>query len=154
MRGYSYVVERKVAHMKKKKVKKLSQTKLLRKYEPELRDIIIKRDGNKCVIAGYRHKCSARLVADHRPSGRKNHSTFLDPRNLSTVCATANMLAQWDDFISAAIRVEVMQREGAGIIEELEKLSRTPKKWDELSIRAHLDNCKRYFLKNKSGCPE
>ena len=132
----------------------MNQTKLLKKYEPLLRDIIVKRDGNKCSIAGFRHNCGTKLVADHRPSGRGNHSTFLDPRNLTTVCDSANLRAELDAFISKAIVDVVREREGEEALLDIAITSRNPRKWTELEIKKWIDDCKRHFLKNKSGKPK
>ncbi len=138
----------------KKKKKKLSQAKLLKKFEPEMKAIILARDGNVCQIKGFPgHFCSSVLMVDHRPAKRGKHSTFYDPRNLTTVCGGANLVAEFDPFISNAIIEVVKKREGSEIVEELRAKSRLTKKWDEFQIRKWIDDCKRHFLKNKNGAP-
>lgn len=111
-----------------------SQTKLLRKYEKYISRVVRHRDGHVCQVANYRHRCSDRLVADHRPSKRGNHSTFLDPRTLTTVCANCNFLAELDPFIAQKIVQKVIEREGSEAYHELEALSRSPRKWTEEEI--------------------
>lgn len=143
--------------LKKKKKKKLTQAKLLKKFEPEMKAIILARDGNKCQIKGFpEHKCGGSLVADHRPAKRGKHSTFFDPRNLTCVCSTANFMADkgFNSFVHNAIIQVIKRREGDSIIEELHAKSRLTKKWDELQIRKWIDDCKRWFLKNKNGAPK
>jgi len=129
-----------------------NQTTLLKKYEKRMKPIIIERDGAVCNIKGYRHECSGSLVVDHRPAKRSNHSTFLDPRNLTCVCSKANFLAELDDFISLAILQAVIQREG-DVIEELNILSKTKKKWSEDECREWVIKCADYFETNKNGKP-
>lgn len=129
-----------------------NQTTLLRKYEKEMKQIIIKRDGGKCLVANYRHFCSPIMVVDHRPSKRGNHSTFLDPRNLNTVCSNANWLAERDPFLSLAIVNKVIEREG-DIIEELHILSKTIKKWCKSECDEWVESCRQYFKENKNGKP-
>lgn len=118
--------------------KKLTQAKLLRKYEKFMREIIKHRDGNKCQVPNYRHRCSDKLCADHRPSKRGNHSTFFDVRNLTCVCGTCNMLAEFDPFISQAIVDLVIEREGDEAYEDLARLSKVSRKWQEDEIIDHL----------------
>lgn len=115
-------------------LKKLCQTKLLRKYEKYISKVVQKRDGYKCQVAGYRHRCSERLVADHRPSKRGNHSTFIDIRNLTCVCSSANFRAEIDGFIAQKITARVIEREGHEAFAELEVLSKSPRKWTEEEI--------------------
>jgi len=130
-----------------------NQTTLLKKYEKRMKPIIIERDGRVCNIGGYRHECSSSLVVDHRPSKRSNHSTFLDPRNLTCVCSKANFLAELDIFISLAIVDVVIKREGEGILEELNILSKTQKKWSEDECREWVIKCADYFETHKNGKP-
>lgn len=140
--------------MKSKKSKKLSQAKLLKKYEPKMKVLIMRRDNGKCQIAGYRHICSASLCVDHRPAKRGKHATFFDPRNLTTVCCTANMLAEFDPFISLRIMEVVKEREGVGTIELLERKSREIKKWSAEEIEQWIEKCKYYFQFHTRGCPD
>ena len=130
-----------------------NQTTLLRKYEKMIKPIILNRDENKCMISSYRHDCENPLVVDHRPSKRKNHSTFLDPRNLTTVCYKANYLAELDPFISHAIVNVVIAREG-DIIEELSILSKQSKKWSQEECINWVIKCGKHFEKNKNGKPD
>ena len=129
-----------------------NQTSLLRKFERLLKPIIVERDGKRCMVQNYRHSCSPILVVDHRPSKRGNHSTFLDPRNLTTVCSNANWLAERDPLLSYAIIQVVIKREG-DIIEELHILSKQIKKWSKTECREWLEKCEQHFEKNKSGLP-
>lgn len=129
-----------------------NQTNLLRKYEKLVKPFILERDNKKCQVAGYRHDCSLILVVDHRPSKRGNHSTFLDVRNLTTVCSNANWQAERDPFLSLAIVNVVIGREG-DIIEELNILSKTPKKWSEQECREWLQKIEKHFITNKNGTP-
>lgn len=129
-----------------------NQTTLLRKFEKLLKPIILERDGNRCMVSGYRHDCEHPLVVDHRPSKRKNHSTFLDPRNLTTVCYKANYLAELDPFLSHKIVEVVISREG-DVIEELSILSKTSKKWSQEECFEWIEKCRKHFAKNKSGKP-
>lgn len=129
-----------------------NQTTLLRKYERLIKPFIIKRDGNKCGVANYRHSCSPILVVDHRPSKRINHATFLDPRNLNTVCSNANWLAEMDPLLSYAIIQLVIGREG-DIIDELHILSKQIKKWSETECREWLQKIEKHFELNKNGKP-
>lgn len=117
-----------------------------------MKPIIIERDGAVCNIKGYRHECKNGLVVDHRPSKRGNHSTFLDPRNLTTVCGNANYLAELDPFINHAILEAVVSREG-DILEELSLLSKTRKKWSEDECRDWVNKCADYFETHKNGKP-
>lgn len=95
------------------KKKTLSIPALKRKYEHVIRDLVIKRDGNRCALVGLRyHICGGRLVADHRPVKRKNNRYFFDPRNLTCVCSNANFLAEFDPAINSAICDVVKEREG------------------------------------------
>lgn len=130
-----------------------NQTTLLRKYEQLIKPLIIKRDGNKCGVAGYRHQCSEILVVDHRPSKRSNHSTFLDPRNLTTVCSNANWQAERDVFLSLAIVDAVIKREG-DIIEELHILSKNTKKWSKDECEMWINKCREHFESNINGKPQ
>lgn len=129
-----------------------NQTTLLKKYEKLMKPIIINRDGNKCMVANYRHYCSPILVVDHRPSKRGNHSTFLDPRNLTSVCSIANWQAERDPFLSYAIIDVVVKREG-NIIEELHILSKKTKKWSEEECKSWISATELHFNKNKNGIP-
>lgn len=129
-----------------------NQTSLLKKFERLIKPIIIKRDGGKCGVSNYRHNCTPILVVDHRPSKRKNHSTFLDPRNLTTVCSHANFLAEIDPFISHAIVQVVIDREG-DIIEELHILSKQTKKWSQEECIEWLAKIEKHFENNKNGTP-
>ena len=129
-----------------------NQTTLLKNFEKLMKPIIIKRDGSKCLVANYHHNCTPILVVDHRPSKRKNHSTFLDPRNLTTVCSDANFLAEIDPFLSHAIVQLVIEREG-DIIEELSIISKTPKKWSQIECMEWVEKCEKHFETNKNGKP-
>ena len=131
-----------------------NQTTLLKKFEKLMKPIILKRDKYECSIKGFRHECSKDLVADHRPSKRKNHSTFLDPRNLTTVCGKANYLAESDPFISHEIVKTVISREGLSAYEELKINSKQSKKWTHDECQLQVLKCSTHFLKNKNGCPE
>ena len=130
-----------------------NQTTLLKKYEKIMKPIIIARDGGICGIRGYRHTCSGDLQVDHRPSKRKNHSTFLDPRNLTTVCGDANFLAEKDPFISHRIIEVVKNREG-DVIEEINIQSRQSKKWSQEECSGWVELCRKHFETNKNGKPE
>jgi hypothetical protein len=130
-----------------------NQTTMLKKFEKLMKPIIIERDGGKCLIAGYGHPCSATLVVDHRPSKRGNHATFLDPRNLNTVCSNANMQAEFDPFVSKAIMDKMIQREGQETFDEIFVLKRTIKKWSEDECIWWVKKCKAYFKKKKNGKP-
>jgi hypothetical protein len=105
--------------IKKMKKRVLTPKQLKAKYEHPMRDLIIIRDGNKCAIAGKYHTCKGRLVADHRPVKRGNNRYFFDPRNLSSVCATGNMLAEWEPAVSTAICNVVKAREGENIYDHM-----------------------------------
>lgn len=129
-----------------------NQTTLLRKYEKLMKPILLARDGHKCSVYGYRHFCSPILVLDHRPSKRNNHSTFLDPRNLTTVCSNANWQAERDAFLSHAIVNVVIEREG-DIIEQLNILSKKIKKWSEEECREWILAIETHFQKNRNGIP-
>jgi len=129
-----------------------NQTTLLKKYEKRMKPIIIERDGAVCNIKGYRHECKDGLVADHRPSKRGHHSTFLDPRNLTCVCGNANFLAEKDAFISHAIVEVVVKREG-NILEELSIESKKSKRWSEDECREWIIKCADYFETHKNGKP-
>ena len=130
-----------------------NQTSMLRKFEHLLKPILVKRDGGKCSVYGYRHFCSEILVLDHRPSKRGNHSTFLDPRNLTTVCSNANWQAERDPFLNHAILNVVVKREG-DVIEELNILSKTVKKWSQQECELWIENCQKHFETNKNGKPQ
>ena len=136
-------------------MKKLTQAKLLKKYEQKLKPIILHRDGNKCQLEGYRHGCSPYLCMDHRPAKRGKHSTFFDPRNLTTLCISHNQSAEYDPFISDRVLSIVRSREGKNIIELLEAESRVIKKWHFAEIEEWIEKCRHYFiaLGNKSGKP-
>lgn len=129
-----------------------NQTTLLRKYEQLIKPIIIERDGGKCMVANYRHSCSPILVVDHRPSKRGNHSTFLDPTNLTTVCSNANWLAERDPLLSYAIIQVVINREG-DIIDQLHIQSKQIKKWSETECREWLIKVEKHFDNNRCGKP-
>ena len=137
----------------KKKTKKLSQAKLLKKYEKVLKPIILQRDNHRCAVSGYRYQCGPYLCMDHRPAKRGKHSTFFDPRTLTTVCTIHNQQAEYDPFISDAILAVVRRREGQDIIETLERLSRNIKKWQEDEIVSWIDECREYFKVAKTGAP-
>ena len=130
-----------------------NQTTLLKKWEKIMKQIIVERDGNVCKVANYRHYCTPILVMDHRPSKRGNHSTFLDPRNLTTVCSNANWLAERDPFISHAIVEIVVAREG-DIIEELHILSKKSKRWSDEECKEWVEKCREHFVKRINGKPE
>lgn len=136
-----------------KKIKKLSQAKLLKKYEAQMREIILDRDGDVCAIAEIEHVCSKALCADHRPAKRGNHSTFFDPRNLTTVCTVANWLAERNPFISDAILQVVRRRECPGIVESLRIKARIPKRWAPDEIEVWLMDCRAWFQDHKNGAP-
>ena len=147
--------------MKKKKTVKTerlggfkNQTRMLKKFEKLMKPIITHRDGGRCQIEGYRHDCNTPLVVDHRPFKRGKHSTFLDPRNLTTVCSNANMLAELDPLISRIIIEVVKNREGANVIKELEILSKKTKKWSHDECLRWILECHNHFQKNKNGKPE
>lgn len=137
----------------KKTKKKLSQAQLLKKYEKKMKPIILARDGNRCQVAGYRHVCHPTLVMDHRPAKRGKHRTFLDPRNLTTVCQTANYCAEFDPFVNLAIINVIKRREGPDTIDILESLSREIKRWYEDEIIEWIEKCRQYFVANKNGLP-
>lgn len=103
--------------------KTLKQLKV--KYEPIIREIVKRRDGYKCAVAGVNHKCWGVLVADHW-KGRGHTNTFFDIRNLTCICRNANNLKRFDSFLANAVSKVVQNREGAGILEELNFLSRQP----------------------------
>lgn len=132
-----------------------NQTTMLKKFEKLMKPVILKRDGNKCAIAGFRHECDNTLVMDHRPSKRGVHITFLDPTNLTTVCGKANYLAELDPFISHAIVEVVIAREGIRAYEELNRISKSgeTKKWFYDECMAWVLTCADYFETHKSGKP-
>lgn len=111
----------KLTGIKTVKKKTLSIEALKRKYEPIIRDLVIKRDGNRCQLKGiYAHDCEGRLVADHRPipRGGGNHA-FFDPKNLTTVCNGMNCAAQNWPVVNHAICEIVIKREGREAFDEL-----------------------------------
>jgi hypothetical protein len=132
-----------------------NQTSMLKKFERLLKPIILNRDGHKCAIEGFRHYCKDGLVMDHRPSKRGCHITFLDPRNLTTVCGNANYLAERDPFISHAIVEKVIEREGEEAYTELNHLSKSkePKKWFQEECQKWILACDLHFKTNKNGRP-
>ena len=140
--------------MKKKSKKKLSQAKLLKKYEKIMKPIILARDGNRCQLKNYRVSCGPYLCMDHRPAKRGKHATFFDPRNLTTVCTIHNQQAEYDPFVNDAILAVVRKREGSEIIKILEEESRAIKKWVSDEIEKWIEDCRVYFAVAKNGRPE
>lgn len=151
--GKSGIVSSVGKRTRKSGLKKLSQAKLLKKYEKILKPIILARDGHRCQIAGYRHTCSDMLVMDHRPAKRGKHNTFFYPPNLTTVCSIANYMAEYDPFINHAILETLMRREGH-VLKEIEERSKIIKKWYEDEIICWIDKCAEYFKTKRSGSPE
>lgn len=110
-----------------KKQKRMSIAQLKKKYEPIIRDILKRRDGNMCQIRGTLHACDGPLVADHRPIGRgQGNACFFDSKNLTIVCSKANFLAQNHAAVSHAIIDVVKLREGGDIVERLYEQKRKP----------------------------
>lgn len=139
--------------MIKKPKKKLTQPKLLAKYEQLMKIIIFTRDGGRCQIPNFRVRCGPYICADHRPAKRGKHATFFDPRNLTTVCTIHNQQAEYDPFVNDAILKVIREREGEDIIEILEIQSRRIKKWTPESIESWIEKCRVYFQSNKNGKP-
>lgn len=116
---------------RKPKPKRLTIPKIKIKYEPIVRDLIIILDGGKCQIAGYRHTCSDKLVADHRPVKRGNNRYFFDRNNLTCVCSVANFLAELDPLINYKICEVVKKRIGEERFSEMEDRKKIPFKITE-----------------------
>jgi hypothetical protein len=124
------------------KPKRLTQPQLKRKYEKVIKTFVIERDGGVCQVAGINHTCSGPLVADHWKS-RIHAGLFFDLRNLTCICNNANRLKRFDAFLADAVTQVVRRREGEGMLDELNRLSRVPKKWTEDEILDLIEYYKR-----------
>lgn len=127
--------------------RKLSAKGLKKKYEPQVRDILKRRDNNRCQIAGRYHTCGGPLVADHRPVNRGHNLTFFDHRNLTIVCNTANGLAQTDEYVREAICQVVKKREGVETFYKLRDIAKghKTKRWREEEVIQIVEKLNQMF---------
>lgn len=130
--------------MKKKKLK--TQKQLKKKYEPIIREIVKERDGFKCMVKGINHTCSEILVADHW-KGRGNGATFFDMRNLTCICNNANNLKRFDAYLANAVTRVVQEREGLGILEELNILSHKPMKFTKEQLEVLVEKYRQTYCR-------